>query len=332
MNIYAYSRAEATPLTLLERIQSLDATRHVSSYVAFVISGHCVGQIHRRLIPLLLSINGDGRIPLFSRIQGRCGAEAITLDDDLSTNEERTRAMNIVTDDLIRNGIIKCRHGDRYGLYNEGSNVRELLCMVDRNAASCFGATSVGVHLLCYRKCCVRTDRQDSIQDCDAGSVSLWMAQRSESKSSFPLKWDPTVAGGQPTDLSFVENLVKEANEEAGIDDSLARRATAVSCLSQMTSKPNGTCMKQSLYHCWDLEVDENFLPYARDGEVTKFELWDSDKLEDEVRQGNNLRPAMRLVVVDFLIRHGIIKPDDEQNYATIQAAMHRERLILWSE
>jgi hypothetical protein len=39
----------------------------------------------------------------------------------------------------------------------------------------------------------------------------------------------------------------------------------------------------------------------------------------------------MRLVVTDFLIRHGVITPDNEPDYAKLQAAMHRDRLVLWN-
>ena len=37
----------------------------------------------------------------------------------------------------------------------------------------------------------------------------------------------------------------------------------------------------------------------------------------------------MILVITDFLIRHGIITPDNESDYSKIIAAIHRERLVL---
>ena len=66
-----------------------------------------------------------------------------------------------------------------------------------------------------------------------------------------------------------------------------------------------------------------------QDGEVQRFELWDTETLLHELKEGDRLRPAMRLVVADFLIRHGIITPDNEPQLAEIQAAMHQERLTL---
>ena len=119
-----------------------------------------------------------------------------------------------------------------------------------------------------------------------------------------------------------------------------------------MTSQPDGSCLKQSLYFVWDLEVAEDWEPRAADGEVACFERWDTNpspnpnpnpnpnqvacferwdmtRLEREVREGELLRPAMRLVMADFLIRHGAITPDNEADYERIVLAMHQERLVL---
>ena len=144
--------------------------------------------------------------------------------------------------------------------------------------------------------------------------------------------------------------------------------------LSQMTARPDGSCLKQSLYFVWDLEVAEEWEPRAADGEVARFERWAMPRLEHEVlvcllaylltcllthsltyfflafyfhtsllacllahfprighevREGELLRPAMRLVMADFLIRHGAITPDNEPDYERIILAMHQERLVL---
>jgi len=204
----------------------------------------------------------------------------------------------------------------------------EIVATINRNAAPYLGVTSVGVHLLCY----VRGNQSGDCKERSSRSnVSLWLAQRAANKSHNALRWDPTVAGGQPVSMGFLANVIKEAEEEAGIDPNLVtKNAVSTGCLSQMTCKPDGTCMKQSLYYTWDLEVDrETFVPQPVDGEVSAFELCSAEQLEYEVRYGDRLRPAMILVVTDFLIRHGIISPDNEPDYARIISAMHRERLVL---
>ena len=247
--------------------------------------------------------------------------------------DARSAPFERFTDLLLECKIISKRHTDMYPITDLRKTAAggEILATVNRNAAPFLGITSIGVHLLCY----VRDDETNNNNNNNNNSnsnVSLWLAQRAADKSHNALRWDPTVAGGQPALMGFFDNVIKEAGEEAGIDpDLVAQTAVSTGCLSQMTCKRNdGTCMKQSLYYTWDMEVDrETFVPWPADGEVAAFELCSAEQLEYEVRHGDRLRPAMILVVADFLVRHGVITPDNEPDYAEILAAMHRERLVL---
>mmetsp|Transcript_18293 Transcript_18293/g.25785 ORF Transcript_18293/g.25785 Transcript_18293/m.25785 type:complete len:325 (-) Transcript_18293:698-1672(-) len=310
--------------SLFHRIRMLDGTRYATSYVGFIVGEKCVGQVHRTLLPLLLECYLHNK-PCFQLVSQNniidkiCNVAPdtrIVLDVEPSTQEARSAAMDVAVQLFIDKGLISKRHGELFPI-SMGSPADHIICVIDRNAAPFFGVTSVGVHLNCFV-------RQND------GNLSLWMAQRSSNKSTFPSYWDPTVAGGQPVGLTLMDNMIKEAKEEAGIDSTLAGKARSVGCLSQMTCKSDGTCLKQSLYYCWDLEVDYGFVPCVTDGEVALFELWSAEKLENEVRHGSRLRPAMRLVAADFLMRHGFITPDSEPDYAKIQNAIHKERLLLW--
>jgi hypothetical protein len=93
-----------------------------------------------------------------------------------------------------------------------------------------------------------------------------------------------------------------------------------------MTSSADGSGLKHSQYFIWDLEVDRDFVPKANDGEVAHFELWSADKCAHEVKSGHLLRPAMRLVFCDFLIRHGYYHPDTLPDMAEVLSAMHQPR------
>lgn len=243
----------------------------------------------------------------------------------------RSDAFERFTDLLLECKIISKRHTDMYPITDLRKAGGNILATVNRNTAPYLGINSIGVHLLCY----VHDDQQgDGVggkNESGRSNVSLWLAQRAANKSHNALRWDPTVAGGQPASMGFFENVVKEAGEEAGIDpDLVTERAVSTGCLSQMTCKTDGTCMKPSLYYTWDMQVDKkNFVPMPTDGEVSVFEVCSAKQLEYEVRHGDRLRPAMILVVTDFLIRHGVITPDNEPDYAQILSAMHRERLVL---
>jgi isopentenyldiphosphate isomerase len=60
-------------------------------------------------------------------------------------------------------------------------------------------------------------------EDAD-GNLHLWVARRSKTKQTWPLRLDHLVAGGQPFGLGCADNLVKECQEEAGIGRELAQR------------------------------------------------------------------------------------------------------------
>tara|TARA_B110001452_G_C15196591_1_gene415320 strand:- start:269 stop:1198 length:930 start_codon:yes stop_codon:yes gene_type:complete len=298
------------PASLLSRLRALDATTHAHKYTGFVVGGRCVGQVQRSLVQLLLSCSGQHG-PCFEEDGG--GALSL-VDRTHPTATHRTTAMRVATQALIDNALIKKEHGDLFPIAARWN--AEQLCVVDRNAAPYFGVTSIGVHLHCY----CRTEE---------GSLQLWVAQRALDKSTYPGLWDPTVAGGQPANLGLRENMVKEAGEEAGLDAALAERAVSTGVLSQMTSKADGSCLKQSLYFVWEMEVEADWEPSAADGEVARFERWDMARLETEVREGELLRPAMNLVMTDFLLRHGVITPDNEPDYEQLILAMHQPRLVL---
>eukprot|EP00978_Attheya_sp_CCMP212_P042705 scaffold265015_cov33-Attheya_sp.AAC.1 len=257
----------------------------------------CVGQVHGDLADTLVTKNSH----LFSRLEargrpaeGRHGW-ALLLRPEWDTLEKRTMALDQATQFLIHEKIIPKRHGDDYPVVSStSSNNNNILASINRNAAPYFGITSVGVHLLCHVP---GSRHHDDDDDNNGEEISLWLAQRASNKAHFPLKWDPTVAGGQPIGLSLFENVIKEAGEEAGIPSKMVREgAVDVGCLSQMThklqddqhdssgsaTKSSSSCMKQSLYYSWDLEVDASFRPIAVDGEVAQFRLWTASELEQE--------------------------------------------------
>lgn len=308
-----------TASLLLSRIQELDASQHANSYLPLVMGGQCIGQVHVSLLADILQVDGDDGTKFWFTEDDENGRILLLR---LASGKDINEALNAVTDHFIRVGRIKQRHGDVVPVPFPSSThttTATTTLVMDRNTAPFLGVPSVGVHLNCF------------FMDPKTGDRSLWMAQRAAEKSTFPNAWDVTVAGGQPYGLTLENNLRKEAMEEAGIPAKLVHsKAKSVGCLSQMTSKPDGTCLKHSLYYCWDMEVSSDFVPNPTDGEVAKFELWNSQTLLEELLRGTRLRPAMKLVVADYLIRHGVITPGNEPDYAKIQMALHRDRLVLW--
>ncbi|GLH16562.1 Uncharacterized protein YJR142W [Gryllus bimaculatus] len=72
----------------------------------------------------------------------------------------------------------------------------------------------------------------------------------------------------------------------------------------------------------FDLELPLDFVPYNSDGEVEKFELLPADQALEKVFS-TEFKTTSCPVVVDFLIRHGKISPENEPNFPQIVELLH---------
>ena len=324
-----------------------------SSYVT-------VGHVETKLLPTLLECNNedDKSVFVMKRIPNRHGTSTDALilnhdhgdwriDNTTQLFQHRTLAFEHVTDHLISSGVISRKHADLYPIYSfdekqhnscnkdsdvSGGDEKEVLAHINRNTAPHLGMDSLGVHLHCY--VCERDsdEKKPFIK-------GVWLAQRAANKSHHPGFWDPTVAGGQPVNLSILDNIIKEAYEEAGVpaewcDASNNSQDTNFTDnthdpLTITTAKSDGSCMKRSIYYSCDLQVPYDWTPTPIDGEVAQFKLYSMKELEEELRLGNSLRPAMRAVLVDFMIRHGTLEGEEGENIEELRDAMRRERLNL---
>lgn len=232
----------------------------------------------------------------------------------------------------VTNKVIPRKHSDIYPVYPFNSvdpvydDDNVVLAHVNRSTAPYLGIDSVGVHLNCYVR------HNNVIQ-------GVWLAKRAATKSHHPNYWDTTVAGGQPHNLSLYDNIVKEAYEEAGVPSQWLRNDVSNEAfsdhthdpLTMTTAKEDGSCMKRSFYYSFDLEVPDEWQPTPVDGEVQQFKLYSMEELDNELRFGESLRPAMRAVLLDFMIRHELFKEvEGEDDCSELSKAMRRERISLW--
>ncbi|MBU8541025.1 NUDIX hydrolase [Falsiroseomonas tokyonensis] len=166
-----------------------------------------------------------------------------------------------------------------------------VLAQLDRGAMPAFGAISQGVHVNGF----VRR----------AEGLHLWVGFRSRHKSVAPGQIDNVVAGGIPAGLSAAETLVKEAAEEASIPPEVAARAQPVGRVSYVMATPEG--LRRDVLHCHDLELPDGLVPRPHDEEVERFELWPAQRLLAEVRDRDQVKFNVNLVLIDFFLRHGLI-------------------------
>src|SRR5205085_8779238 len=123
-----------------------------------------------------------------------------------------------------------------------------------------------------------------------------------------PGKLDNTVAGGQPIELGYKENLIKECWEEAGIPPEMATRAIPVGAISYTYQAKEEGGLKPNTLFCYDLEMPENFVPVKNYGEVDEFMLWPIQKVAQIVSDTRQFKLNCNLCIIDFLIRHGFIE------------------------
>ena len=84
-----------------------------------------------------------------------------------------------------------------------------------------------------------------------------------------------------------------------------------------------GSGLKPDLQYCFDLELPADFVPQNRDGEIAEFGLWPIEKVAEVVRDSFRFKFNCNLVIIDFLVRHGVIAPD-HPDYVAITQGLRR--------
>jgi 8-oxo-dGTP pyrophosphatase MutT (NUDIX family) len=222
--------------------------------------------------------------------------DGVRLRAGLDSPQQRSQAIDTV-----------CRALDLAPLRGERYRVsagwgQPVLFTVDRAVVSLFGVRAYGVHVNGFVR--------------DGGRIRLWIAKRATDKAVAPGKLDNLIAGGQPAGLTLMDNLVKEAAEEADIPATLARTARPVGAISYCHEDRWG--LKPDTMFCYDLEVPPGFIPRNTDGEVESFTLMDLDEVAERLRTTTDFKFNVNLVITDFLVRHGVLNPDSEPDYTRI--------------
>jgi hypothetical protein len=124
------------------------------------------------------------------------------------------------------------------------------------------------------------------------------------------------VAGGQPTRLTFDENVQKECAEEASLPPEVIASIERAGSFSYRYATPKGLSTKVLM--TYDLEMPESLAPLCSDGEVEEFRLLRMDEVLRSLREDLPLwKPNSALVAIDFCVRHRLID-EREPGYAEI--------------
>jgi 8-oxo-dGTP pyrophosphatase MutT (NUDIX family) len=230
--------------------------------------------------------------------------DQIEMSPAIQGHAARTATLAQVTQELVEQGVISHQHGE---LYPVTASSRDLAyASIDRAAAPYFGLRAYGQHLNGFVR-----ERQ---------GIKLWIARRAADRRNFPNKLDNLVAGGLPQDLGFQENLRKECWEEASIPAEIAAQARPVGALTYCRETLVG--LKPDTLYCYDLELPADFVPSNTDGEVQTFYLMPIEEVAEIVRTSDDFKLNCNLVIIDFLIRHGILSPDHPE-YLDLAQGLH---------
>jgi len=237
----------------------------------------------------------------------------VEIHPELAVEPEpvRTQAVAEVTRALHRAGMT-ARHwwGELYAVNMYFGEPPWFL--LERGAIQSFGVCGYGVHLNGF----VRT----------AEGLKMWIGRRAMDKPSAPGKLDQLVAGGQPAGLGLQQNLIKECAEEAAIPAELACQARAVGAVTYCLETAQG--LRPDVLYCFDLELPPDFEPRNTDGEVDEFYLWPVEQVLEAVRETTKFKFNCALVIIDFLIRWGYIKPEERDYLAILSGLRQREVLL----
>jgi 8-oxo-dGTP pyrophosphatase MutT (NUDIX family) len=171
------------------------------------------------------------------------------------------------------------------------------LTRIDRGALPSFGIQATGVHV------------NGLVQR--AGALYIWVARRAMDKQLDPGKLDQVVAGGVSAGYGLMATLIKEAGEEAAIPPELAATAMHVGVIGYAMERPEG--LRRDCLHCYDLALPEDFIPKPSDGEVEAFELWPVQHVFETVRDTDDFKFNVNLVLIDLFIRQGLIAEPEAQ-------------------
>jgi len=178
---------------------------------------------------------------------------------------------------------------------------------LDRGAVPFFGTRAYGVHLNGYLR--------------RGETLYLWVGRRSPGKQVAPNKLDNLVAGGIGNEHGVHETLLKEGEEEASIPASLMSQAVSTGAVSYRMETRLG--IRDDVLFVYDLEMPADFVPKNRDGEIVDFELMPASTVLERIRETSDFKFNVNLVILDFAIRHGLLRPDD-QEYLDVATGLHR--------
>jgi hypothetical protein len=89
------------------------------------------------------------------------------------------------------------------------------------------------------------------------------------------------------------------------------RRAVPVGAVAYRMAVPEG--LRDDVMFLYDLELPAEMTPHNTDGEIAEFHRLPAVDVLRMVRETDEFKFNVNLVIIDFALRHGLIGPDDPE-------------------
>lgn len=210
--------------------------------------------------------------------------------------------------------LVHAWRDEQYGVYGPDGS---LLLSMERSASQLFGVVTYGVHMTAYQR---TVD----------GAYEIWVPRRSDTKQTFPGMLDNSVAGGLAVGEGPWEGLIREAEEEASLERDVAMKSRSAGTVTYfyVSGKNSGGeegLLQPECQFVYDLDLTGMEVELRpNDSEVEGFTCMGLEEVREKLAMGE-FKPNCGLVLIDFLIRHGLVTAENEPGYIEIYSRVHRQ-------
>lgn len=281
---------------LLKKVNNLCLSR--GNFVPFISQGVQVGIVTEEVCKVLL------RYPHVFHVTDAY----VSFSPMLEGFHQCSQALNGVLLEFRATLEFGCLKGWRDECYEISSSYgTKPFFQIERSAAPILGIRKYGIQINGY----VNHSQQ---------GLCLWFQKRAKTKPTYPGQIDNFVGGGLTEGRGVLETAIKEGEEEAGLEPHLCKNLLPTGTISYLHQSERG--IHPLTEFVFDLELPESWLPANTDGEVDEWILCPVTKVFD-VLFSKDLKLTSSPVIVDFLVRHGILNIENEPDLPIISELLH---------
>ncbi len=267
----------------------------LSDFRALEIDGERAGRVHRRRAPRLRDL-----LPWLTE-------DGDVLRWDGNPPAERTLQLAAAAPLIAEAGLARAPTGEMFDVVRPFG--ARPLAQCDRALLPVFGFPGYGVHLVGYVP--------------GPEGPQIWIPRRARDRAIAPGELDNTVAGGIASGMTVAGTLRKEAREEANLEESLVDTARPAGALAYFHQEEEN--LRDDTLFVYDLCMPSDVIPKNLDGEVEAFALMPWQEVVSLLREGARFKFNCGPVLIDFLLRHGLLDPDQEPEFSQLARVLrHR--------